>query len=418
MHLRKAAHLFIDSIRGTHRYWDFAAYKGELSSRDVLQQPLLSSSLTVLVMSFASFSLLALSLLSLGWHGHAVPNNDNMKRQSGPAPLLTIFPGQDVLPTLADIINLNATNGTYLPIQNIQGDILVGMKKTSEIFYFFHINDADDFKLAMQSYIPNITSTAVLLDDPSNQPLAFVNVAFSQTGLDTLGVTDDLGDAQFTGGQFADAPNLGDDVSLWEAPFAGTNIHGVFLIGSSASEFTTQYSADITTIFGSSISQVYEIDAAARPGAEAGHERKWSSLLGSMRDPAVTGFATSVLPGQTIIAPGTILCNRPGDTAVRPIWALDGTFMAFRKLKQLVPEFNQWTLENSVEDTNNNLTQQEGAESPIQLQSGQATPWLVLLTSKRAQVYLATPQSNLSSELKARLSVTNDPVNCGILASD
>ena len=107
------------------------------------------------------------------------------------------------------------------------------MKKQKETFYFFHINDAAAFKTALLSYVPDrITSTTVLLSPPSSQPLAFVNLAFSHTGLTTLGVTDDLGDPQFTGGQFADAPSFSDDTSQWEAPFAGTNIHGVFLIGS------------------------------------------------------------------------------------------------------------------------------------------------------------------------------------------
>ena len=106
------------------------------------------------------------------------------------------------------------------------------MKKQQETFYFFEINDPTGFKAAMQSYIPKITSVATLLSPPSEQPLAFVNVAFSHTGLTTLGILDDLLDLQFAGGQFADAPNLGDDLSQWEEPFLGSNIHGVFLIGS------------------------------------------------------------------------------------------------------------------------------------------------------------------------------------------
>ena len=106
------------------------------------------------------------------------------------------------------------------------------MKKQKEIFYFFHINNAATFKTALRAYNPEIASTAVLLSPPASQPLAFVNVAFSQTGLTALGVIDNLGDSQFAEGQFADAVNLGDDTSKWDSAFAGTNIHGVFLIGS------------------------------------------------------------------------------------------------------------------------------------------------------------------------------------------
>lgn len=89
----------------------------------------------------------------------------------------------------------------------------------------------------MQSYVSNITSAATLLSPPESQPLAFVNVAFSHTGLAALDVPDLLGDSFFTGGQFADAASLGDDVSQWEEPYAGTSLHGVFLIGSDQVQF-------------------------------------------------------------------------------------------------------------------------------------------------------------------------------------
>lgn len=107
------------------------------------------------------------------------------------------------------------------------------MKKQKERFVFFHVNNATQFKSALKTYVPaRITSTATLISDPAQQPLAFVNLAFSSTGLQALGITDNLGDQQFSSGQFADAENLGDNLREWVPPFTGTNIHGVFLIGS------------------------------------------------------------------------------------------------------------------------------------------------------------------------------------------
>lgn len=106
------------------------------------------------------------------------------------------------------------------------------MKKQVERFVFFHINNATGFRSSLKTYIPQITSTATLLSPAAQQPLAFVNLAFSQTGLTALGITDSLDDTQFSSGMFADAPNLGDDMTQWLSPFIGTNIHGVFLIGS------------------------------------------------------------------------------------------------------------------------------------------------------------------------------------------
>ncbi|PSR74716.1 hypothetical protein PHLCEN_2v9595 [Hermanssonia centrifuga] len=310
----------------------------------------------------------AFSLLNIGRGVLGVPNPNSehnlVERQARTTPILTVFPGQAALPTLADIINLNATNGTFLPIQNIQGDILVGMKKQLETFYFFHINDPASFKTALNSYVPTITSTATLLSPASSQPLAFVNIAFSSTGLQALGITDDLGDSQFSSGMYADATNLGDSLSTWESPFAGTNIHGAFLIGTDKlapqNSYVSFYVSGIVSTFGSSITEVDRIDASARPGDEAGHEH--FGFLDGISNPAVAGFSTTVLPGQTVVPSGTILTGRLGDVALRPSWTLDGTFMAFRKLQQKVPEFDAWTLENAIQNPEVTLTVQQGAD--------------------------------------------------------
>ncbi|KAI0701290.1 hypothetical protein BC835DRAFT_236693 [Cytidiella melzeri] len=292
---------------------------------------------------------------------HVPAQNDLAKRTTRTTPLLATFPGQGLLPTLLDILTLNATNGTFLPIQNIQGDILVGMKKQIERFVFFHINDATSFKSALKTYAPaNITSTATLLSPASEQPLAFVNIAFSQTGLTALGITDNLGDTQFASGQFADAASLGDDTAQWESAFKGTDVHGVFLIGSDQTSYITSYTNDLNTIFGSSYSVKYTQDSAARPGSEAGHEH--FGFLDGISNPAVIGFNNEPLPGQTLVLPGIILTGRLGDTTFRPSWAKDGSFLAFRKLKQLVPEFNKYTLDNAIQNSAGTLTVQEGAE--------------------------------------------------------
>lgn len=76
----------------------------------------------------------------------------------------------------------------------------------------------------------------------------------------------------------------------------------------------------------------------------------------------MAGFATSVLPGQSLILPGTILLNEPGDTSSRPTWATDGSFLAFRQLQQFVPEFNKYLLENPVNDALGTLTPTQGSE--------------------------------------------------------
>ena len=70
------------------------------------------------------------------------------------------------------------------------------------------IDNSTSFKEKMQTQIaPLITSTAQLISPLFESPFA-VNLAFSATGLSALGVTDNLGDRSFAGGQFTDANAL------------------------------------------------------------------------------------------------------------------------------------------------------------------------------------------------------------------
>ena len=115
----------------------------------------------------------------------------------------------------------------------------VGMKKQKERFVFFQVNNATEFKSVLKAYTPvNITSASLLVSPASSQPLSFVNVAFSNTGLSALGINEDLGDPSFASGQFSDAAALGDDTAVWESTFKGTDVHGVFLIGSDQVSFS------------------------------------------------------------------------------------------------------------------------------------------------------------------------------------
>ncbi|KAI0701297.1 peroxidase [Cytidiella melzeri] len=292
-------------------------------------------------------------------------------------PILGSFPGQGPLPIISQATLQSAGTVDGLPVDNIQGDIFVGMRKLQERFLFFQVNNATAFKSVLRTYaVANITSAAQLLAEPSSQPLTFVNVGFSQTGATALGVTDDLGDSFFSAGQFADAESLGDDTSIWEDVFKGTSIHGVFLLGSSEASstlsalkihvltsfqasFIAEYESDLETLFGSSWTVLYALSAAARPGAEAGHEH--FGFVDGISNPALDGFGTP-LPGQAVVDPGVILTGESGDATTRPSWALDGSFMVFRKLQQLVPEFNKWTLDNALQNNASTLTVQEGAD--------------------------------------------------------
>jgi deferrochelatase/peroxidase EfeB len=83
-----------------------------------------------------------------------------------------------------------------------------------------------------------------------------------------------------------------------------------------------------------------------------------------LSQPAVKGVTTEqeAQPGQEFIHQGIALLGREGDNGdvdppqsqppnplERPPWALDGSFLAFRYLRQLVPEFHAFLEANALE---------------------------------------------------------------------
>ena len=66
--------------------------------------------------------------------------------------------------------------------------------------------------------------------------------------------------------------------------------------------------------------------------------------------PAIQGVDPTNNPGQEFVLPGVIILGRDGDglESTRPSWAVDGSFLAFRYLFQLVPEFNTFLKKNPI----------------------------------------------------------------------
>nr|4W7M_A Chain A, Dye-decolorizing peroxidase [Auricularia auricula-judae]4W7M_B Chain B, Dye-decolorizing peroxidase [Auricularia auricula-judae] len=233
---------------------------------------------------------------------------------------------------------------TSLNTIDIQGDILVGMHKQKQLFYFFAINDPATFKTHLASDIAPVVASVTQLSNVATQPLVALNIAFSNTGLLALGVTDNLGDSLFANGQAKDATSFKESTSSWVPQFAGTGIHGVIILASDTTDLIDQQVASIESTFGSSISKLYSLSASIRPGNEAGHEM--FGFLDGIAQPAINGFNTP-LPGQNIVDAGVIITGATNDPITRPSWAVGGSFLAFRQLEQLVPEFNKYLLDNA-----------------------------------------------------------------------
>ncbi|EIM91696.1 DyP-type peroxidase [Stereum hirsutum FP-91666 SS1] len=267
-----------------------------------------------------------------------------------------------------------------LDLTDIQGDILSGLPKKTQTYVFFQITDANDFRIALSDLVPVITSTEQVLKHrksiadnkkkaaehghapPLLDDIVGVNIAFSHTGLVTMGITDDIGDKAFTDGQLSDAENLGDKGSTdahgnfvpsdWLNAFRHP-VHGVILLSGPSHASVKAMLRDVEQIFRvgshhSSIKIVLEVVGDVRPGKEKGHEH--FGFLDGISQPAVEGFDTKPNPGQETIPQGVMLLGRDVDKAnKRPEWAVDGSFLALRYLSQLVPEFDKFLDENPID---------------------------------------------------------------------
>jgi hypothetical protein len=138
---------------------------------------------------------------------------------------------------------------------------------------------------------------------------------------------------------------------------------------------------EIETIFGihthhASVKVVIKVKGNVRPGPEKGHEHCTSSILphnfrpahymllvgfaDGISQPPVDGFGGEPIDGQKPVSRDVILI---GDAAIKegvPAWARDSTFLAFRHLEQLVPEFHLFLKQRAI--VHPGLSPEEGSE--------------------------------------------------------
>jgi Dyp-type peroxidase family len=77
--------------------------------------------------------------------------------------------------------------------------------------------------------------------------------------------------------------------------------------------------------------------------------REHFGYLDGISQPGVKRFST-LNPGQEAVPAGIALCRNSGDPrySKRPSWSKDGSFLVFRYLEQLVPEFDDFLIKNPI----------------------------------------------------------------------
>ncbi|KAG7440195.1 uncharacterized protein BT62DRAFT_1012980 [Guyanagaster necrorhizus] len=221
---------------------------------------------------------------------------------------------QPELPTALEAQAAAATVG--LNLTYIQVDILVGMKKKKELLFFF--------------------------------------------GLSVPGIQDDLGDQFYTMGQEADAANIGDPgTGNWVQSFAGTSVHGVFLLVSDTFDNmheTYQRSCRIYAILLASCI-AFKVQLAL-------DQRTVTNISGSWTE----SFAVDA---------GAILLAEEGDNTTRPSWARGGSFLVFCQLEQLVPEFHKLLLDNPISVLGINIPEEGSALIGARVVGRKELPWIL-----------------------------------------
>src|SRR4051812_9714788 len=155
-----------------------------------------------------------------------------------------------------------------LDMDEIQGDVLVGLPKMAECFIFFNIGDdtAAFGRQFLQSVLHHVTTASVARADTETLarrnrggaplPIYGVNVGFTAAGLQRLGVDTKPMDPAFADGAVLRARSLNDPIdgagvlTTWNPRFTDGSIHGVILVTGPSPHAVNAHADDVIARFG------------------------------------------------------------------------------------------------------------------------------------------------------------------------
>jgi Dyp-type peroxidase family len=264
-----------------------------------------------------------------------------------------------------------------LDLDDIQGDILIGMQKEIENFVFFRIADKRSFNTRVRQHVAARISSARQVQQREmvterHKRLGLktadrfhgLNLGFTKHGItELLGVGRPRLDHSFELG--ADDQDMIEALndpprSTWLSKFLADRIDGVFLITGPDRSSVSYHSNELLGALGGSTKVVYSEIGNTRPGAERGHEH--FGFLDNVSQPRVRGLPQSEnslygpvpeTPAQSLLWPGEFVFGYPGQHPDDPVregppplmtapWLRNGSYMVFRRLEQKVPEFRRF----------------------------------------------------------------------------
>ncbi len=292
-----------------------------------------------------------------------------------------------------------------IAVDEIQGDVLIGLPKKAQVFVFFSITDRAAFKTAFaKSLLDEVTTThqaqqqmeqiaaAKKAGDTALLPIFGFNVGFTNHGIALLAGGTDGMDGSFVAGakQRALEPELflkigmndpqdaAGALSTWHPKYlADDKLHGVMMFTGPQCDAVEERADDALAALGAAVAEVRREVGTVRPGLEAGHEH--FGYLDGVSQPGVRGITSRTdpatrpnqgLPGQELLWPGQFVFGYPGQTPpatppAPPIpdeyapgpaptlpanldWMKNGSFLVFRRLNQKVPELHEFAAQQGT----------------------------------------------------------------------
>jgi galactose oxidase len=283
-----------------------------------------------------------------------------------------------------------------LDVDDIQGDILVGLQKDFEIFVGFAIADVTAFRTFLGVLTPRITTLRSTLEREfilkmrhnaaSKEVFSFIgtNIGFTAAGLNALGIPnlDKIKDTSFRAGLVAQSAGLNDPTSgigapgNWVIGGPAQSLHGLLIITGPDRPSVYAQLDRIDVFAGTSWMRLGNALEGSTREQNRGHEH--FGFLDGVSQPGVRGQINSAfpshqfltpgenpndagqgLPGQDLLWPGEFVFGYPGqkpDDVDTPgdisdgglSWMKNGSFMVFRRLKQLVPEFEAFCADQAT----------------------------------------------------------------------
>lgn len=295
-----------------------------------------------------------------------------------------------------------------LDLDDIQGNVLPGFKKDSQHFLFLQIVDPEPARLWLKSLAPRLWTAREVLSahsmwkamrlklghEPNNLDFLFLNCAISAQGLAKLAVPgiEEFDDRAFKLGLEERAASIGDPPPGSGEPGAPENwLFGsgfrrpdvLLILATDNLDWAVRTEEQlITSAQQQGLQRIHVDRGRVRPGKLSGHEH--FGFKDGISHPAIRGRRSTApddfieprtlpedsgfdkiyrsrfaAPGRPLVWPGHFLfgylrqkrdepeSSRPNSEPPGPDWAVNGSFLVYRRLSQDVQGFHTFLAEGS-----------------------------------------------------------------------